>query len=75
VLDFGFYFGVMAVIMGFVAWAWVRGIDRMMRDFPDYRGEDLFDEFPGQKKPAETGKAQGDGAKKTRATNKTNTEI
>lgn len=74
-MDFGFYFGVMAVIMGFVSWAWVRGIDRALRDFPNYRGEDLFDEIPRAKKATETGKALGDGAKKTDATNKTNTEI
>ena len=43
-LGWTFYFGIVIVIMGFVAWAWVRGIDRAMRDWPDYRGEDLFDD-------------------------------
>ena len=48
-LGWTFYFGIVIVIMGFVAWAWVRGIDRAMRDWPDYRGEDLFDEIPKNK--------------------------
>jgi hypothetical protein len=74
-MEFAFYFGLMSVIMGFVAWAWVRGIDRAMRDWPDYRGEDLFDEIPRAKKPTETGEAHGDGAEKSSATNKVNTKI
>ena len=40
-----FFFGIAIVILGFLCWAWVRGIDNMMRDFPDYKGEDLFDEY------------------------------
>ena len=48
-LDFGFYFGIMVVIMGFVSWAWVCGIDRALRDFPDYKGEDLLDDQPNKK--------------------------
>jgi hypothetical protein len=27
-----------------LAWAWVRGIDNMKDNHPDYKGEDLFDE-------------------------------
>lgn len=41
---FAFYFGLLSVILGFIAWAWVRGIDNMMDNHPDYKGEDLFDD-------------------------------
>ncbi len=27
-----------------LSWRWVRGIDYMMENHPDYKGEDLFDE-------------------------------
>jgi len=50
IMDAMFFFGVCIVILGFLCWAWVRGIDNMMRDFPDYKGEDLFDEEPPKKK-------------------------
>jgi hypothetical protein len=49
-MDAMFFFGIAIVILGFLCWAWVRGIDNMMRDFPDYKGEDLFDEEPPKKK-------------------------
>ena len=52
-LGWTFYFGIIIVIVGFVAWAWVRGIDRAMQDWPDYRGEDLFDEIPKKTKQTE----------------------
>jgi hypothetical protein len=41
--------GIILIISGFISWAWVQGIDRAMRDFPDYKGEDLFDEVPKKK--------------------------
>ena len=28
-----------------ISWRWVRGIDYMMKNHPDYRGEDLFDDL------------------------------
>ena len=28
----------------FISWRWVKGIDYMMKNHPDYKGEDLFDE-------------------------------
>jgi hypothetical protein len=28
-----------------IAIAWARGIDRAMKDYPDYRGDDLFGYF------------------------------
>ena len=37
-------YGIMFfVLLGIVA-LWVRGIDNMMKNHPDYKGEDLFDE-------------------------------
>lgn len=32
-----------------VAIAWVNGIDYMKNNYPDYKGEDLFDEEPTNK--------------------------
>jgi len=28
----------------FISWRWVKGIDYMIENHPDYKGEDLFDE-------------------------------
>ena len=28
-----------------ISWRWVSGIDYMMKNHPDYRGEDLFDDL------------------------------
>ena len=44
-MGFVFLFGVMSVILGFVVWRWVKGIDYMKENHPDYKGEDLFDEI------------------------------
>lgn len=38
-----FYLGIFS-IAGIVTWFWVRGIDYMKENHPDYKGEDLFDE-------------------------------
>jgi len=40
-----FYLGMFAVA-AVVAWKWIEGIDNMMKNHPDYRGEDLIDEEP-----------------------------
>ena len=31
-------------ILGAVVWAWIRGIEKMQKNHPDYRGDDLFGE-------------------------------
>jgi hypothetical protein len=31
-------------IVGTIAWLWAGGIDYMVKNHPDYKGEDLFDE-------------------------------
>ena len=38
-----FYLGIFAAT-AVVVWFWVRGIDYMKENHPDYKGEDLFDE-------------------------------
>lgn len=48
-LGLAFYVGLIGVIAGLLAWIWVRGIDEALRDYPDYRGEDLLDEEPNNK--------------------------
>lgn len=30
------------IFTGFLAWAWVRGIDNMKKNHPDYKGEDFL---------------------------------
>jgi len=32
------------LFFGLISWAWVRGIDYMQENHPDYKGEDLFGE-------------------------------
>lgn len=41
---FTLYFGIISAILGLIVWAWIRGIDDMMENHPDYKGEDLFDD-------------------------------
>jgi hypothetical protein len=36
-------FCVMMVIVGFISWRWVVGIDYMKENHPDYKGEDFLD--------------------------------
>jgi hypothetical protein len=40
-IGIGCSFGLAAII----AFFWVRGIDDMMKNHPDYKGEDLFGKF------------------------------
>lgn len=35
-------FVVMAVVIGFIAWRWVVGIDYMQKNHPDYKGDDFL---------------------------------
>jgi nitric oxide reductase large subunit len=32
------------VIISLIAWKWIKAIDYMHKNHPDYKGEDLFDE-------------------------------
>ena len=44
-MEYVIVFGVMIIIVGFISWTWVEGIDYMQKNHPDYKGEDLFDEW------------------------------
>jgi hypothetical protein len=44
-MEYVIVFGVMILIVGFISWRWVEGIDYMQKNHPDYKGEDLFDEW------------------------------
>ena len=44
-MEYVIVFGVMIFIIGFISWRWVEGIDYMQKNHPDYKGEDLFDEW------------------------------
>jgi len=35
-------FIVMIVFVGLISWSWVRGIDYMKENHPDYKGEDFL---------------------------------
>jgi hypothetical protein len=35
----------MVLAMGVISWRWVKGIDYMHKNHPDYKGNDLFGEF------------------------------
>jgi hypothetical protein len=37
-------FFIMFCFVALISWLWVRGIDNMKRNHPDYKGKDLFNE-------------------------------
>lgn len=37
-------FGIVLVIFAPICWLWVRGLDDMKKNHPDYKGNDLFGE-------------------------------
>jgi len=37
-------FGIILVIFAPICWLWVRGLDDMQKNHPDYKGDDLFGE-------------------------------
>ena len=38
-------YGIMFLVLVVIVFFWVRGIDNMMKNHPDYKGDDLFGEF------------------------------
>ncbi len=38
-------FALMFIIVAFISWRWVEGIDYMQKNHPDYKGHDLFGDF------------------------------
>ena len=43
-MEYVYLFGTMFIVIGFISWRWVVGIDYMKKNHPDYKGEDLFGE-------------------------------
>jgi len=43
-------FGIMFVVVALISWSWVRGIDYMHKNHPDYKGDDLFGPFDEEDK-------------------------
>ncbi len=41
-MDYVIVFGLMFVIIGFISWRWVKAIDYMQKNHPDYKGEDFL---------------------------------
>ena len=38
-------FVIMFIVVAFISWRWVEGIDYMKKNHPDYKGDDLFGLF------------------------------
>lgn len=38
-------FVIMFIVVAFISWRWVVGIDYMQKNHPDYKGDDLFGPF------------------------------
>jgi len=36
--------GIIILVLAPIAWAWASGFEKMNREHPDYKGEDLFNE-------------------------------
>ena len=36
---------VLLPALGYLCWMWVKGIDYMQKNHPDYKGDDLFGKF------------------------------
>jgi hypothetical protein len=36
--------GIILTISSVIAWRMLKGLDYMQKNYPDYKGEDLFDE-------------------------------
>jgi hypothetical protein len=41
-MEYIYLFGVMFIIIGFISWRWVVGIDYMKKNHPDYKGDDFL---------------------------------
>ena len=35
-------FGLMFIVIAFISWRWVEGIDYMQKNHPDYKGDDFL---------------------------------
>ena len=41
-------FGIMFIVVGFISWRWVVGIDYMKENHPDYKGDDFLNWGKGE---------------------------
>jgi hypothetical protein len=41
-MEYVILFGVMFIVIGFISWRWVVGIDYMKENHPDYKGDDFL---------------------------------
>ena len=41
-MEYLLVFGIMFVIITFISWRWVEGIDYMKKNHPDYKGDDFL---------------------------------
>ena len=41
-MEYLIIFGIMFIVICFISWRWVVGIDYMQNNHPDYKGDDLF---------------------------------
>jgi hypothetical protein len=41
-MEYVIVFGVMFIVVAFISWRWVEGIDYMQKNHPDYKGDDFL---------------------------------
>jgi len=41
-IGYVFVFGIMFLAIGLISWSWVKGIDYMQENHPDYKGDDFL---------------------------------
>lgn len=41
-MEYVIVYGIMFLVIGLISWSWVRGIDYMQKNHPDYKGEDFL---------------------------------
>jgi len=41
-MEYALVFGVMFIVVAFISWRWVEGIDYMQKNHPDYKGDDFL---------------------------------
>ena len=41
-MEYFLIFGIMFIVIGFISWRWVVGIDYMQKNHPDYKGDDFL---------------------------------
>ena len=47
-MEYVILFGVMIIVIGFISWRWVVGIDYMQKNHPNYKGEDFLNWGSGE---------------------------